>query len=219
MTSVAVEYAHLQRRAAQYLGSPELRTFDPHQPRRPDGEWAGLNLPDVGNLFKGDAWGERYDNTIDERSVGPFVAIGLEGGETQFAFDHGSDRLVLAETDANGMRSFADLLQRARDDADAMDGTEENDDDNGLVDDLSWDEDDTISIGYDAAGDFKITKATGEDWTNLPELSDEEIGQLIEALHDMAQVAEDDEYESRSLAPNMARAARILKRLPDLQGA
>lgn len=197
---------------------PAVRRFDPSQPRGPDGQWIGLDLPDVGNLFGGDAWGERFDNELDERSVAGFAAVALDNGETQVAFDRGNDRYVLFEGDSDTMRSFADFVASMHDDAQSMDGSEENDD-NGLVDSLPWSDDASVSVGYDVAGDFRITHADGHgNEVAFPELSSQEVGQLVEALHEMAQAAQDEAEQTRSSqAPNMRRVRRILDALPDLQ--
>lgn len=172
----------------------------PHDPR--NGRWisigGGINAPDFGALYKLDNF-EEYDKTydvFDESSVNvgdfSFTAISMQNGEAQLAVDTESHRYVLSDTDAAGMRDFADTLEKMLEsfegiDQETLDSAEPDE----LVDYLTWD--DGIQIGYDAAGDFRITTTDTDEQIRLPELTPEQIQELIDALIEQADNAEQQE--------------------------
>lgn len=180
-----------------------VRRYNPSQARGHDGKWisigGGVDVPNFGALYKLGNF-EEYDRTygvFDESSVSvggdySFAAISMLNGDTQIAVDTKSHRYVLADTGVAGMRDFADTLERMLESY--HDADQEKLDSAGpgeLVDHQTWD--DTIQVGYDVAGDFRITgEDTGEE-VPLPELSPEQVQQLIDALREQADNAEQQE--------------------------
>lgn len=170
--------------------------FDVHQPRDHDGKWTdigGVSVPDLGALHKLDNF-DSYDNTYevnDEVSVDGFTAISMTNGDTQVAYDTDSHRYVLADSDSDGMRDFADTLEHMLESYEQTD-LDEAGQDAGLgefVDYETWDDGD-IRVGYDAAGDFHVVSADTGHEVNLPELTADQVEELIQALRDQADEAE-----------------------------
>lgn len=181
-----------------------VRRFDPSQARDPrNGKWisigGGVDVPDLGALFSLDNFVEydKHYHVFDETSVDiggdySLAAISMKDGDTQIAVDTKSHRYVLADADADGMRSFADTCEKMLDSFDKIDQADLDSAGPGeLVDHLTWDG--TIQVGYDAAGDFRITATDTEQQVPLPELTPEQVQQLIDALIEQADNADKQE--------------------------
>jgi len=205
MTPAAVSIA--KRWAAdeadmRFLGNVEIamRRFDPHQARNSHtGEWihigGGVDVPDFGALYNLDDFDnyEKLYDVYDETNVEGFTAISMLNGEAQIAFDTESHRYVLADTDAAGMRDFADTMERVLESYDQIDFDDLGEVEPGeLVDYLTW-KDGEIQIGYDQAGDFRITSTDTDTKVPLPELTPEQVQELIDALREQADNAEEQE--------------------------
>ena len=179
-----------------------LRHFDPTQPRNPHtGEWVhigdGINVPDLGGVFDLDhfeKYEELYHVSDESKNIVGFTAISMKNGEAQIAFDTDTHRYVLADTDAPGLRDVADTLETLLDEYenrfDPMDGTEYRPGD--LVDYFDT-ADGAIRIGFDQAGDFKITATDSGNKIDFPELNPDQVRELIDALHEQADNAEENE--------------------------
>jgi hypothetical protein len=170
--------------------------FDVHEPRDHHGKWidiGGVDVPDLGalhNLDNFDLYESTYD-VHDESSVDGFAAISMTNGDTQVAFDSDTHRYVLADTDPQGMRDFADTLDHMLESYHTVDLNEAGKDTSPgeLVDYETWDDGD-ITVGYDASGDFKVTHTDTGHEVNLPELTAEQVTELIDALREQADAAE-----------------------------
>lgn len=176
------------------------RHFDIHQPRDPhNGKWIttggvlGALLPNDANLFDSEKDWDRYEShykVVDEFTVGGFTAVSTALGEGQVAFDDGSHRYVLGDTDGDGLRDLADTIDKLVEEYETADGLEAAD--NGLLDYLPWGEDQELVVGFDAAGDFRFTAKDADGKTfDLPELSVEDAAKFADGLREQADTADE----------------------------